>query len=60
MKAVIARVVRGTGFTLDEVDISGDPHLERTYGLEIPVLCIDGRKAAKVRLTEEDLRRKLA
>ncbi|PYR31533.1 MAG: hypothetical protein DMF90_25440 [Acidobacteria bacterium] len=31
----------------------------RRYGLEIPVLVIDGRKAAKYRVTEGALRRML-
>jgi len=30
------------------------------YGLEIPVLLVDGKKAAKYRVTEEELRRLLA
>ena len=57
MKAIIARVARSTPITLEEVDISTDPTLEAQYGLEIPVLTIEGRKAAKVRVTEEALRR---
>ena len=59
MKAVVARVVResATPVTIDEVDISTDADLEARYGLEIPVLLIDGRKAAKYRVTEEELAR---
>lgn len=62
MKAVVARVVRGleTPVTIDEVDISTDADLEARYGLEIPVLLIDGRKAAKYRITEDALRRMLS
>ena len=41
--------------TLDEVDISTDPALEASYGLEIPVLLVDGRKAAKYRIGEAEL-----
>jgi hypothetical protein len=41
------------------VDVSSDPQLEALYGLEIPVLLIDGKKAAKYRVTEEELRRQL-
>ena len=44
---------------LDEIDISGDPELVDRYGLEIPVLLIDGEKAAKYRVSEEALRRML-
>jgi hypothetical protein len=61
MKTVVARVVRGldTPVTIDEVDISTDADLEARYGLEIPVLLIDGRKAAKYRVTEGELTRML-
>jgi hypothetical protein len=62
MKALVARVVQplaGT-VTVHEVDISGDAHLEAQYALEIPVLLVDGRKAAKYRITEEALSRILA
>ena len=61
MKMVVARVVRGleTPVTIDEVDISTDADLEARYGLEIPVLLIDGRKAAKYRVTEGELARML-
>ena len=44
---------------VDEIDISGDPELIDRYGLEIPVLLIDGKKAAKYRVSEEELRRML-
>ena len=59
MKAVVARVVREleTPVTIDEVDISIDADLEARYGLEIPVLLIDGKKAAKYRVTEGELMR---
>ena len=62
MKALVRRVARATapGVTIDEIDISGDPDLESRYGLEIPVLLVDGKKAAKYRVTEGELRRILA
>ena len=61
MKAVVVRVVREleTPVTINEVDISTDADLEARYGLEIPVLLIDGRKAAKYRVTEGELTRLL-
>ena len=55
MKAVVARVARRVPLTLDEVDISTDPALEQRYGLEIPVLLVNGAKTAKFRVTEEEL-----
>lgn len=59
MKAIVDRVVRSekNPLTVAEVDISGDPELEARYGLEIPVLEIDGTKIAKYRITETDLRK---
>ena len=57
MKATIDRVARSIALTLDVVDISAESELEARYGLEIPVLLVDGRKAAKCRVSEEQLRR---
>jgi len=45
--------------TLIVVDISTDTELEQQYGQEIPGLLIDGRKAAKYRVSEEELNKKL-
>src|SRR3989442_899168 len=59
MKAVVDRVARSIPLTIDVVDISSDPQLEARYGLEIPVLLVDGKKAAKFRVTEDELRRVL-
>jgi glutaredoxin len=60
MKAVVTRVARRIPLEIEEVDISGDADLEARYGLEIPVLLVEGRKAAKYRIGEEDLRRLIA
>jgi glutaredoxin len=57
MKAAIARVSRDVPITLDEVDISTDPALEARYGVEIPVLMVDGKKVAKYRVSDEQLTR---
>lgn len=59
MKAAIDRVARAVPLTLEVVDISTDAELDARYGLEIPVLLVNGRKAAKVRVTEEELTRLL-
>jgi hypothetical protein len=60
MKAVVRRVARTIPLQISEVDISGDSVLERQFGLEIPVLIVDGRTAAKYRVTETELARILA
>jgi hypothetical protein len=60
MKAVVQRVSRGrTNISLDEIDISNSPALLDRYGLDIPVLTIDGQKVAKCRVTEAELTRML-
>jgi glutaredoxin len=62
MKALVARIVgnQPAAATVTEVDISADPALEERYGLEIPVLLVDGKKVAKYRVSEDALRRILA
>ena len=57
MKAIVHRLVPDFEFRLDEVDISTDAALDARYGLEIPVLMIDGTKVAKYRITEAELRK---
>ena len=61
MKAIVARVVRvvSPSAIVEEIDISSDPDLESRYGTEIPVLMVNGKKAAKYRVTENALRRML-
>ncbi len=60
MKEVVLRVLGGRDhISLEEIDISNDPELLKRYELEIPVLMIDGKKAAKYRMTETELTRKL-
>ena len=55
MKAVVQRAARSAPMTVEEIDISLDARLEERYGLEIPVLMVNGKKAAKYRVTEEEL-----
>jgi glutaredoxin len=61
MKVIVERVVRDTHAQarIEEVDIANDADLEALYAMEIPVLLVNGRKAAKYRVTEEELRRRL-
>jgi hypothetical protein len=62
MKAIVDRVVRTSALpiTVEEIDITTDADLEARYGLDIPVLLVDGRKVAKYRVTEAELTRALA
>jgi glutaredoxin len=59
MHDTVAPVAAELGASVDLVDISSDPDLEARYGLEIPVLFVNGRKAAKYRISTGDLRRHL-
>jgi glutaredoxin len=60
MKAVVHKVARAIPLSIEEIDISTDAALEAEFGLEIPVLFVGGKKAAKYRVGEEELRRILA
>ena len=62
MKAIVDRVVRSSALPIavEEIDISTDADLEARYGLEIPVLLIDGKKVAKYRVTDAELTRVLS
>ncbi len=57
MKAIVEWVARSVPLVLEDIDISTDVQLEQRYGLEIPVLLVDGKKAAKYRISEKELRR---
>ncbi len=59
MKAIVDEVRREVPFTLDIIDIARDPDLLAAYGNDIPVLCVDGRKAFKHRVDAASLRRRL-
>ena len=47
-------------FTLEEVDITGDPDLEARYREHLPVIEICGRRAFVYHVDREGFRRKLA
>ena len=62
MKAVVQRVAAFSDaeITVAEIDISTDPALEALYGLEIPVLLVNGKKVAKYRIRDAELERIVA
>ena len=59
MKALVRRIIAQRSsdhaIALEEIDISSDSALLDRYGLEIPVLLIDGKKVAKYRVSETEL-----
>ena len=59
MKHVIDAVAARVPLSLEVIDITTDADLQARYGLEIPVLLIEGKKAAKFRVTAEELERRL-
>jgi hypothetical protein len=56
---VVRRVARAQELEPTEVDISGDPELERRYRELIPVVEVDGERAFTYFVHEAALRRKL-
>jgi glutaredoxin len=64
MKSLVHRIIAQHSsdqtIALEEIDISTDHELMDRYGLEIPVLLIDGKKVAKYRVTEGELTQMLA
>jgi len=59
MKHVIETVAARVPVSMDVIDITTDPELLARYGVEIPVLLIDGKKVAKYRVSAEELERRL-
>ena len=59
-KRVLQSVRNRARFELEEVDIDSDPELRKIYNDEVPVIAINGSKAFKYRLTEQELLKKLA
>jgi thiol-disulfide isomerase/thioredoxin len=60
MRAIVERVARSVPLTpleFVEIDISRDAELDERYRLEIPVLMVNGKKAAKYRISEGALLR---
>lgn len=57
---VILQARRSAAFAFEAVDIDADAGLRALYNEEVPVIAIDGKKAFKYRVTEEELRKKLA
>lgn len=56
-KAVIERERAGLDLELIEIDISGDPDLERRYREQIPVVFVAGHRAFTYRVDPVALRR---
>lgn len=60
VKESLTKLSRRGGFTWREVDVDMDLELRRQYNDEVPVVFIDGRKAFKYHMNEQEFLRKLA
>jgi len=58
-KEHLERAGRRENFQLDIIDVDSDPALQSLYGEEVPVVAIDGRKAFKFYVSEQELLKKL-
>jgi len=58
-KALIEPMLGEFGATLREVNIDADAALRERYGMDIPVIFIGARKAAKHRVDVDQFRRQL-
>ena len=60
VKEKLSKLERRGGFHWRESDVESDESLRRQFTDEVPVVFIDGRKAFKYRLDEQEFLRKLA
>ena len=60
VKESLAKLSRRGGFTWREIDVDTDLELRRRFNDEVPVVFIDGRKAFKYHMNEQEFLRKLA
>lgn len=58
-KAALERVRVQAPFELSIIDVDTDPRLVELYGLEVPVVLVDGKKVAKYRVDEAALIKRL-
>ena len=60
MEDVIAAELPNFDARINRIEIDGNPDLEARFGLEVPVLFVNDRKAFKYRCTPRELRKRLA
>lgn len=58
-RAVLEEVARERPFDLEVIDVNTSAELADRYGLEVPVVLIDGQKAFMYRVDREALRKQL-
>ena len=60
VKESLVKLHKRGGFQWREVDVDSDADLRRQYNDQVPVVFINGRKAFKYRMDEQEFLRKLA
>ncbi len=60
VKESLVKLQRRGSFTWREIDVDSDAQIRQIYNDEVPVVFINGRKAFKYRMDEQDFLRKLA
>ena len=60
VKESLVKLHRHGGFKWREIDVDSDAETRRLYNDEVPVVFINGRKAFKYRMNEQEFLRKLA
>jgi glutaredoxin len=58
-RRVLARVRAEVPFELEEIDIGGDPELERRFRERLPVVVIDGEEVFTYFVHPDELRRRV-
>jgi len=59
VKESLDKLSRRGGFTWREIDVDTNDELRRQFNDEVPVVFIDGRKAFKYHMSEQEFLRKL-
>jgi len=60
VKESLVKLEKHATFTWREIDVDSNPDIRRLYTDEVPVVFINGRKAFKYRMNEQEFLRKLA
>lgn len=60
VKESLVKLHKRGGFRWREVDVDSDTELRRLYNDQVPVVFINGHKAFKYRMDEQEFLRKLA
>jgi glutaredoxin len=60
VKESLDKMQKRGGFTWREIDVDSDAEIRRLYNDEVPVVFINGRKAFKYRMDEQEFLRKLS